>query len=118
MKKEIRIRDKIIGQNRPLFIVAECGVTCNYDMNIAKKLVEVVGETGADAIKFIFWFPEEIMSDRTVEYSYETVNGTVTENMFDMLDKLRFTLDEWRELKGYANEKGVIMFSTVGSTSM
>jgi N,N'-diacetyllegionaminate synthase len=117
MEKEIRIRNRLIGGRHPLFIVAECGVTCNYDMKIAKELIDVVRESGADAIKFIFWFPEEIMSDRSVIYSYETINGPRSENMFDMLNKLRFTLEEWGELKSYADDKEVIMFSTVNSPS-
>jgi len=32
-----------------------------------------------------------------------------------MLNELRFTLDEWREVKAYADQKGVIVFSTVNS---
>jgi sialic acid synthase SpsE len=117
MEKQISIRNKVIGEDEPIFIIAECGVTCNYDLKITKKLIDVVHESGADAIKFIFWFPEEIMSDRTVDYTYQTVNGPQTENMFEMLDKLRFSLDEWREVKAYADDKGVIIFSTVNSTS-
>lgn len=117
MKQQILLRDKLIGAQQPVFIIAECGVTCNYDMKITKELIDVVKESEADAIKFIFWFPEEIMSDRTVEYTYETLDGPKTENMFDMLDKLRFTLDQWREIKEYADTKNVILFSTVNSPS-
>jgi len=117
MSKEIKIRNKMIGEEHPIFIIAECGVTCNYDKKITKELIDVVHETGADAIKFIFWFPEEIMSDKTINYSYETVDGKQTENMFEMLNKLRFSLDQWKEIKAYADEKEVILFSTVNSPS-
>ena len=117
MRKEIKIGNRIIGKNQALFITAECGVTCNYDMNIAKELIDVVRESGADAIKFIFWFPEEIMSDKTITYEYDTVNGCKSENMFEMLEKLRFSLDQWREVKSYADEKEVVLFSTVNSPS-
>lgn len=117
MRNEINIYDHLISEKTPVFITAECGVTCNYDMRITKDLIDVVRDFGADAIKFIFWFPEEIMSDKTVVYSYDTVNGPRTENMFEMLDKLRFTLDQWQEIKAYADAKGVIMFATVNSPS-
>jgi len=115
MRKEIKIKNRIIGEDRPLFITAECGVTCNYDMKIAKELIDVVKDAGADAIKFIFWFPEEIMSDKTITYEYDTIDGRKSENMFEMLNELRFTLNEWRELKAYADQKDVILFSTVNS---
>tara|TARA_B100002052_G_scaffold292614_1_gene314449 strand:+ start:538 stop:1581 length:1044 start_codon:yes stop_codon:yes gene_type:complete len=117
MKKEIKICNRLIGSRHPIFITAEIGVTCNYDMSITKELIDITKEAGADAVKLIFWFPEEIMSDKTVLYNYETKKGEISENMFDMLDKLRFTLDEWHEVKNYADEKGIILFSTVNSPS-
>jgi len=117
MNLEIKIRDKVIGEGRPLFIIAETGVTCNYDLGITKQLIDVVRDAGADAIKFIFWFPEEIMSDKKISYEYQTVEGYRTENMYEMLSKLTFTLEEWVEIKRYAEGHGVIMFSTVNSPS-
>ncbi|HAY21189.1 MAG TPA: hypothetical protein DCY27_03295 [Desulfobacterales bacterium] len=117
MRSEISIGHKTISEYSPLFIIAETGVTCNYDLNIAKELIDVVAESGADAIKFIFWFPEEIMSDKTITYSYDSLEGPKTENMFDMLNQLRFSLDEWRELKAYGDKRKVIIFSTVNSPS-
>ncbi len=115
MREEIKIRNRKISSKNPVFIIAECGVTCNYDMNITKQLIDVVHDSGADAIKFIFWFPDEIMSDKTITYEYETSFGIKSENMFEMLNKLRFTLDQWLEIKSYADDKDVILFATVNS---
>jgi len=117
MRTEIRIRDKVIGEGQPLFIIAEAGVTCNYDMRLSRQLIDTVRDAGADAIKFIFWFPNEIMSDKTISYSYQTVDGQRSENMYEMLSKLTFTLDQWFALKRYADERDVILFATVNSPS-
>jgi N,N'-diacetyllegionaminate synthase len=117
MNGNIRIGERWVGEDQPLFIMAECGVTCNYDMDIAKGLIDVVAESGADAVKFIFWFPDEIMSDRSIEYTYDTLSGPKTVNMYEMLSKLRFSLAQWKEIKAYADRKGVILFSTVNSPS-
>jgi N,N'-diacetyllegionaminate synthase len=117
VNKELKIGNKLIGGEHPLFITAEIGVTCNYDMEITKELIDVTKEAGADAVKLIFWFPEEIMSDKTISYTYDTVKGKVSENMFEMLNELRFTLDEWHKIKEYADKKGIILFSTVNSPS-
>ncbi len=97
MQSEIKIRNRIIGEGNPLFIVAECGVTCNYDVKSTKELIDVVQESGADAIKFIFWFPEEIMSDKTITYEYDTVNGRKSENM----DKDWKTSGKWSDGNNY-----------------
>src|SRR3989442_3802408 len=117
MRSEIRIRHRLIGQAHPIFIIAEAGVTCNYDIKITRELIDVVRETKADAIKFIFWFPDEIMSDTSISYSYETIDGTKTENMHEMLNKLRFSFDQWCAIKEYADKQEVILFSTVNSPS-
>jgi len=117
MKKEIQIRHRKIGADQPVLICAEVGVTCNYDLKLTKELIDVVKEAGADALKFIFWFPDEIMSDRSIPYTYQTTEGPVTENMYDMLKELTFTLDEWKEIKAYADERDILIFSTVNSPS-
>lgn len=115
MRQKIKIKNRIISQDQPVFISAEIGVTCNYEMKLTKELIDVVHEAGADAVKLIFWFPEEIMSDKKTTYTYQTIKGSVTENMYEMLDKLRFSLDEWKQLKKYAEKRKVILFSTVNS---
>jgi N,N'-diacetyllegionaminate synthase len=117
MKKEIKLGGKILSEDQPLFITAEIGVTCNYDMHITKELIDVTKSSGADAVKLIFWFPEEIMSDKTINYTYDTVNGKVSENMFEMLNGLSFSLDEWHQIKEYADKQGIVLFSTVNSPS-
>ena len=39
MRKQIQLRDKIIGEEAPIFVIAEIGVTCNYDLEMAKALI-------------------------------------------------------------------------------
>ena len=53
----------------------------------------------------------------SIEYEYETVDGRKSENMYEMLSTLRFSLDQWRELEACADERDVVMFSTVNSPS-
>jgi N,N'-diacetyllegionaminate synthase len=117
MSQELVIGGRRIGEGHAPFVMAEVGVTCNYDLRIARELIDATREAGADAAKFIFWFPEEIMADRTVTYTYETSQGPRTENMFEMLDKLRFSFPQWQELKEYADRRGIVLFSTVNSPS-
>lgn len=112
MKSVIEVQGKRIGDGCPLFIASECGVTCNQSIELAKQLVDATADSGADAIKFIFSFPEEFMSDHDVEYEYDTVEGRKKENMLEMLT-LGISLDEWKEVKRYTEEKGLIFFASV-----
>jgi sialic acid synthase SpsE len=117
MFSEVRIKNRTLGPNHPVFISAEIGVTCNYNMNLTRELIDVVSSSGADAVKLIFWFPEEIMSDTSVVYTYDTTAGKKSVNMFEMLQALQFSFPQWQELKAYADQKEVILFSTVNSPS-
>ena len=112
MKDVIEIQGRKIGEGHPLFIVSECGVTCNHSLDTALKLVDATADAGADAIKFTYCFPEEFMSDRNVTYEYETVQGKESENMYEMLQN-RLSVEEWRKVQTRANERGIIMFASV-----
>jgi len=102
-----------------IFIIAEIGVTCNYDMETTKKLVKAAHSCGADAVKLNFHFPDELMSDRDVSYTYRNATGTKTENMFDMFNSLRFTFEEWSEIKDFCDHIGIEFFGSVdGKTSI
>ena len=48
---EIKISNKKIGDNNPVFIVAELGVNHNGKLNLAKKIIVAAKRAGADAVK-------------------------------------------------------------------
>lgn len=102
-----------IGKDQPIFIAAEIGVTCNYEMDRAKALVDLAAEAGADAVKLAFHFAEDLLSDKSVTYKYPTVHGDREENMFEMFNYLTFSFEEWQELKSYCDSKNLFMFCSV-----
>jgi N,N'-diacetyllegionaminate synthase len=106
-------KKRFIGPNEPIFIAAEIGVTCNYEIHRAKTLIDVASEAGADAVKLAFHFPDELLSDHSVTYKYPTVRGEEEENMYEMFNYLRFSYDEWEELKAYADSKDLLMFCSL-----
>jgi sialic acid synthase SpsE len=104
---------RTIGPGEPIFIAAEIGVTCNYEMHRAKTLIDVAAEAGADAVKLAFHFPDELLSDHSVTYKYPTVRGEEEENMHEMFNYLRFSYEQWEELKAYADSKDLLMFCSL-----
>lgn len=100
-----------------IYIIAEIGVTCNYDLEITENLIKTAKLCGADAVKFVFHFPDELMSDNTIQYTYDTVNGKVTENMFDMFNNLKFSLDDWFKIKKICEDSQIEWFSSIDSDS-
>lgn len=48
----IKIGDRLIGDNQPTYIIAEIGVNHNGFLDLAIKLIDVAIDAGADAVKF------------------------------------------------------------------
>lgn len=95
-----------------LFILAEVGNQFAGDLETAKRLALAAKYAGADAVKYIFWFPDEIMAEDR-EYSYDNK----TESMMALLNRLRLTIHEWFEVKQYCDNHNIIMLTTVNSWS-
>ena len=55
MEKKIQIQKQLIGENNPIFVIAEAGINHNGNLDLALKLIDAAAETGADAVKFQTW---------------------------------------------------------------
>lgn len=127
VQKQIQIGDKVIGGD-DLFIVAEVGNQFHGDLETSKRLVDTCVNAGADMIKFIFWFPDEIfteqgLKDVTVTYdAWEsagpwTLKEYKTEPIGDVIGRLQMDINDWWELRGYCLEKNMLMMSTINCSS-
>ena len=50
MVKNMHIENRLVGLDHPCFIIAEAGVNHNGDPSLAKHLVDVAVDSGADAV--------------------------------------------------------------------
>src|SRR6185436_20017454 len=98
-----------IGLDRPIFIAAEVGTTCNGDVETAKKLIDAAVEAGMDAVKFQVIDPEDMIGDRSVTFTYKRLKGeAVTEKLYDMLQRYKMTPKQWKEISAYAKKRDII----------
>ena len=112
MTKRIKIENRYIGENEPRFIIAEAGVNHNGDIELAKKLVDIAAESGADAIKFQTFKAENVAIKNAPKAEYQVKNTNSDESQYDMIKKLELSEEEFRELHRYARKKGIIFLST------
>ena len=70
MKRTIKLEHKFVGDGHPAFIVFEAGPTHN-GFKSAKELIKVAAVSGADAIKFQIFDPDQLISDKSVQYEYD-----------------------------------------------
>lgn len=93
------------------FIIAEAGVNHNGNINLAKKLIDVAVDAGADAVKFQTFKTEEVVAINTLKAEYQTKTTDVKETQFEMIKKLELSFEDFKELKVYCNEKGIMFLS-------
>lgn len=97
-----------------VFIIAEAGVNHNGSLEIAKKMIEVAKECGADAIKFQTFKSENFISRLApkAEYQRETTSPNDNESQLEMVKRLELSFDDFVELKNYCDQIGIIFMSS------
>ena len=109
---KIKIGNRYIGEDEPVFIIAEAGVNHNGDMELAKKLIDVAAEAKADAIKFQTFKAEHVVTKTAQKASYQIKNTRSNESQYEMIKKFELTEEEFKELYNYAKKKSIIFLST------
>ena len=94
------------------FIIAEAGVNHNGSLDLAKKLVDVAVESGADAVKFQTFKAEEVVTVYTQMAEYQKENIGREENQLNMLKKLELSYEDFEALKTYCDKMNITFLST------
>lgn len=97
---------------KKVFIIAEAGVNHNGNLQLAKKLVDVAADSGADAVKFQTFISENCVSSKADKADYQKQNTNKDESQLDMIKKLELSFEEFVELKKYCEEKEILFLST------
>ncbi len=109
--KLIKIADKFVGLNQPVFIIAEAGVNHNGNLKLAKKLIDAAARAGVDAVKFQTFDPKSLVTKTAAKAEYQT-NNMVGESQYEMLKKIMLPRKWHKELQSYAKKNGLIFLST------
>jgi N-acetylneuraminate synthase len=93
----------------PIFIIAEIGINHNGEVEIAKRLIDVAKDAGADAVKFQkrtidLVFPKEML-DSPRESPWGTTQRAQKEG-------LEFGLKEYQEIDAYCKKKRIEWFAS------
>lgn len=110
--KQVRINDRIVGDDQPCFIVAEAGVNHNGSIVQAKQLINAAKDAGADAIKFQLFKTEQVVTEYAERAQYQKKN-TESSSQYDLLKKLELTNNTIQELYSYAETKDIIFLCSV-----
>ncbi|MEV1131530.1 N-acetylneuraminate synthase family protein [Agromyces sp. NPDC049794] len=106
----VRIGRSIIGPDAPVYVIGEIGLNHNGDVEIAKRLIDVAVESGAQAVKFQKRTPEIATPDHMRDVPRETPWGTMT--YLDYRRRVEFGEREYLEIASYAMRAGIDWFAS------
>lgn len=101
-----------LKQREKCIVIAEAGVNHNGDVSLALKLCDAAKKAGADVVKFQTWITEDIITHDVKQAEYQAKNTGVRESQFDMLKRLELSFDDFRTIKQYCDEIGIVFSST------
>ena len=110
--KPVKINGRNIGPGHPCFVIAEAGVNHNGDPGLARELVAVAADAGADAVKFQTFKADRLASSTAPKAEYQLQTTDVSESQEDMLRRLELLPETHYELQAYCAERGLLFIST------
>lgn len=112
MVSRIDIGGRAIGAGCPCFIIAEAGVNHNGEIGLAKRLIDVAAEAGADAVKFQTFKAERIVTEQAPKARYQARTTGGRESQLQMLRRLELSQEAHRELRRHCRERKLVFLST------
>lgn len=98
---ELKIGNKIIGDEQPCYLIGEIGINHNGSLDIAKNLISIAKNSGWDAVKFqkrtveIVYTPDELAKPR--ENPFGPTNGNLKRG-------LEFGGEQYRKIEEFCVE--------------
>ena len=111
---QVRIGNKIIGNNNPCFISFEPGATYS-NLEMAKLMIHASAEANADAIKFQTFTPgdaDRLMGVKDIKIDFGTASGKKQELVYEALKRRELPKESWRELVRYTKENNLAFITT------
>ncbi len=109
---DFSIGSRMIGDEYKPFVIAEIGINHGGNIDLAKKLVELVAEAGGECAKFQIHIPEE-------EMSFEAKNiippNTNNKSIYSLIEECSLTPDQDYKLKEFCESLGLIYLATAFS---
>ena len=106
----VTIGGRKVGAQQPCFVIAEAGANHNRDWAMAKALVDLAADVGADAVKFQTYTAETLYSRKTPKFRY--LEGVADDTVYDLIKSIELPRDWQPRLAEYCAGRNILFLST------
>ena len=99
-----------IGNDQPVYVIAEIGLNHNGDIELAKQLIDVAAEAGAQAVKFQKRTPDISTPEAMKSVPRVTPWGTMT--YLEYRYRVEFDREQYIQIGDYATLRGLDWFAS------
>ena len=107
--KSVKIREKMIGDQYPAFIIAEMAWSHDGSPENAKRIIDAAADAGADAICFHLTSMEDYMVPHYRSGKGRVSAGKETMPIYEYLSRINLSFEDWAQLFPYAKKRGLLI---------
>ncbi len=107
--RHLEIGARHVGDGKPCFIIAEAGSNHNGSLEQAKRLIDVVADSGADAIKFQLFRASRLYPQNAGQSGYLRSERAI----YDIVAEMEMPYDWLPRLAECSQGRGLIFLSSV-----
>jgi N-acetylneuraminate synthase len=106
----VSLRNVLVGDGQPTYIVAEIGLNHNGSVLLAKQLIDAAKLAGCNAVKFQKRTPDLAVPPAQRDVPRETPWGTMT--YIEYRHRVEFGKQEYQEIDRYCRERSIAWFAS------
>ncbi len=110
LHSSFEIGGRAVGAGAPTYVIAEAGANHNRDIAIARELIDVAAEAGADAVKFQVYSGRALYSSKTPRFAY--LHGVSEKPPSELLEDIALPRAWIGELAEHAGSRNIQFFAT------
>lgn len=110
MVTALEIGGRQVGPGAPCYLIAEAGANHDRDLDVARRLIDVAAEAGADAVKFQTYSGRDLYSTRTPRFDY--LGDLGTKPVHELLDDIALPREWQPVLASHCREVGIEFLSS------
>jgi len=109
--KSIEIKNKIVADNFPTFVIAEMAWSHDGSVGNAKKIIKAAFDAKADAVKFHITLLEDYMVPHYGSGKGRVSAGKEIRRIYDYLKVINLDKKAWKELFAYTKELKLLIIA-------